>query len=98
MLRFQRLQLTKKAVVLGIGNKRRVERVVLIVMPLDLIAQRSRPLADLTRHGHENSRSARSLPGDMPRASILACIDCSCCRIARTAFSLKGTRLSSTSV
>ena len=56
---FQRLQLAKQAVVLGVGDRRRVERVVLIVVPLDLLAQRCNPLADFARSRHENRRRAR---------------------------------------
>jgi hypothetical protein len=39
---FQRDQLEHQAVVLGVGDLRRIERVIQIVMPMDRIAQLAR--------------------------------------------------------
>ena len=100
ILRFERLELAKQRVVLRVGDERRVERVVLVVVPLDLLAQRCQRARRASRGTrHENRRSARSLPGGMPRASILAwmALQLLLDRAARS-LSFSGTRLSSTSV
>ena len=49
--RLEFLQLAKKTVVFGVGDERLVERVVLVVVPLDLFAQRDGAPAGAPRAG-----------------------------------------------
>src|SRR3982751_5423228 len=95
----QRLQLAKPLVVLRVAHRGRVERVVLVVVTLDQLPELGRARARLPRNAHEEkSRSARWLPGKIPRAFIFWWIVCNCARIAPIERSESGTRLSSTSV
>ena len=99
MLRLRAPAARGKAGRIGVGDERRIERVVLVVVPLDLFAQRAGAAG--APHAGTLMRTAAA-PARCPRRCrglpSLAWIDCSCCWIARTALSFRGTRLSSTSV
>jgi hypothetical protein len=73
ILGLERLQLAEERVEVGVGDRRRVEHVVAVVVRLDVLAEPSRALHRLPGRGHagqENRRCAAGLPAGMPRASI----------------------------
>src|SRR5438067_2490089 len=89
----QRLQLAEQAVVLRVGELRRVLDVVQAVVTLDLGPQGRDPLA---RAGHEKTRSASGLPGSMPQAARRARTASRCAPIDASARSSSSRPVSST--
>ena len=93
MLLLQLGEFAKQAVVLGVGDLRRVLDVVQAVMPLELGAQ---PRHALLQRAHENRRSASGLPGSMPQPTRRCRTASSCRPIAASARSSTSRPASST--
>lgn len=75
MLGFERLQFAKQRIVLGVGNQRRVEDVVLAVVLLDLRAQLAYALVNAhgaRARGQENKRRVSGPPAGRFCAAIIA--------------------------
>src|SRR6267378_4688661 len=89
MRRFQRNEFLKQPVILGVFDLRVVLDVVEPVMVLEDFPETLAPLPDISRHAHENSRSASGLPGSMPRSASM-------CRTASTSVPIAASARSST--
>ena len=73
MLGLQRLEFAEQRIELGVGDRRRVEHVVAVVVAFDGLAQPSRALDGLGGRRHRaqtNRRCAAGPPAGMPRASM----------------------------
>src|SRR5437016_64161 len=89
MLRFQSKKLLKQPVVFSVIDLRLVLDVVEPVMVLEGFPESFASLPDISRHAHENSRSASGLPGSMPRSASM-------CRTASTSVPMAASARSST--
>src|SRR5438034_459535 len=89
MRRFQGKKLLKQPVIFGVIDLRLVLDVVEPVMVFEGFPESFAALPDISRHAHENSRSASGLPGSMPRSASM-------CRTASTAVPMAASARSST--
>ena len=89
MLCFEGLQFAEQLVVFRVGDGRRIQHIVAMVVALDLLAQ----LVDaLCNRCHENSLRACALPGMMPCSLIFAATPAICSRMRASPVSLSTTR------
>src|SRR5712691_2448631 len=96
MLRFQGKKFLKQPVILGVIDFRVVLDVVEPVMALERLPETFASFPDISRHAHENSRSASGLPGSMPRSASRCRTASSSVPMAASARSSTGLPLSST--
>src|SRR3989454_746811 len=89
MRRFQGKKLLKQPVIFGVIDLRLVLDVVEPVMVFEGFPESFAALPDISRHAHENSRSASGLPGSMPSSTSM-------CRTASTSVPMAASARSST--